>query len=42
MGVCVKTFDKIKHRFRVEISGVARYDRLDIDRFIELSKDKRE
>lgn len=40
MGVSVRTFDKIKHLFGVELNGVVRYDRLDIDRHIELSKDR--
>lgn len=39
MGVCVRTFDRIRHRFRVEIDGVVRYDRVALDFFIDLSKD---
>lgn len=36
MGVCVKTFDKIRHLFQVEVAGNIRYDRVLIDRYLDL------
>lgn len=37
MGRCPKTFDKIKHRYAVEIDGLIRYDKVLMDRDIDLS-----
>lgn len=37
MGLCVRKFDEIKHLFRVIIDGVIRYDRVLMDRYIDLS-----
>jgi hypothetical protein len=38
MGVCVKTFDRIRHLFAVEVEGNVRYDRVLMDRYIDLHK----
>lgn len=38
MGVCVKTFDEIRHLFAVDVVGNTRYDRLLMDRHIDLHR----
>jgi hypothetical protein len=38
MGRCVKTFDHIRHLFVVEDSGLIRYDRELMDRYIDLHR----
>lgn len=37
MGLSLRKFDEMKHLFRVEVLGVSRYDRVLMDRHIELS-----
>lgn len=37
MGLSLRKFDEMKHLFRVEVLGVVRYDRVFMDRHIELS-----
>ena len=38
MGVSLRKFDEIKHLFRVTLDGMARYDRVLMDRYIDLSR----
>lgn len=38
MGICVKTFDRIRHLFAVEVEGNIRYDRELMDRHINLHR----
>lgn len=37
MGRSLRKFDEVKHLFRVEDNGLVRYDRVLIDRHIDLS-----
>lgn len=37
MGRSLRKFDEIKHLFRVEDNGLTRYDRVLMDRHIDLS-----
>lgn len=36
MGRCPATFDKIRHKFVVAEDGLVRYDRVLMDRYIDL------
>lgn len=37
MGLSLRKFDEIKHLFRVVVDGVVRYDRVLMDRHIDLA-----
>lgn len=37
IGLSLRKFDEIKHLFRVVVDGVVRYDRVLMDRHIDLS-----
>jgi hypothetical protein len=38
MGVCVKTFDEIRHLFAVSVAGNIRYDVVLMDKYIDLHR----
>lgn len=38
MGLSLRKFDRVKHLYRVVVDGVVRYDRVLMDRRIDLSR----